>query len=297
MDFDSFLSRAWDQHAADAAGVAERLAAALDDPAPALVTDEEQITPLAHLVHHVYGAHLGRWADGRALLRRLAAHPACSAGGAASAALARFQASLALCEGAADERAAMTASDRIRVTALAAANLAEHDTARASVLFSEAQAAADAAGLDAADATHRALAVMGNNLAGTLEEKTSRTPAERELMIAAAQAGRRYWALAGTWLETERAEYRLAMTWLQAGDPAQARHHAQLCLALVHDNGGVALERFFGFEALALAERAAGNAAGHALAVAQASVAFAALDEGDRGWCQPTLDKLQAFSA
>lgn len=294
MDFDSFLSRAWDEHADDAAGVAERLAAALDDRGPGLVTDEAQVTPLAHLVHHVYGAHLGRWADGRALLRRLAAHPACGAGSASSAALARFQASLALCEGTADGRAAMTSSDRIRITALAAANLAELDTARASALFNQAVSEADQAGLEAADAANRALAVMGNTVAGTLEEKAGRTAAERELMIAAAQAGRRYWALAGTWLETERAEYRLAMTWLQAGDPAQAHHHAQLCLALVHDNDDVPLERFFGFEALALAERAAGNAAAQAAALAQASRAFALLDEADRGWCQATLDKLQA---
>jgi len=290
MDFDSFLSQAWDEHAADAAGVAERL----DTLVPGLVGEEAQLVPLAHLVHHVYGEHLGRWADGRALLQRLAAHGVCSAEGAARAALRRFQASLALCEGSADERPSMSASDRIRVTALAAASLAERDTARAAALFTEALAAAEQAGLDAADPTNRALAVMGNNLASTLEEKPTRTPSERDLMIAAAQAGRRYWALAGTWLETERAEYRLAMTWLQAGDAAQARHHAQQCLAIVRDNAAPALERFFGFEALALAERAAGNPEGHAAALAQAREAFAALDEGDRGWCQPTLDKLNA---
>ena len=290
MDFDRFLSQAWDEHAADAAGVAERL----DTLGPGLVGEEAQLVPLAHLVHHVYGEHLGRWADGRALLQRLAAHPACSAEGAAGTALRRFQASLALCEGSVDERPSMSAPDRIRVTALAAAGLAERDTARAAALFTEALAAAEQAGLDAADPTNRALAVMGNNLASTLEEKTTRTPAERDLMIAAAQAGRRYWALAGTWLETERAEYRLAMTWLQAGDAGQARHHAQQCLAIVRDNAAPALERFFGFEALALAERAAGNPEGHAAALAQAREAFAALDEGDRGWCQPTLDKLNA---
>jgi hypothetical protein len=290
MDFDSFLSQAWDEHAADAAGVAERL----DTLGPGLVGEEAQLVPLGHLTHHVYGEHLGRWADGRALLQRLAAHRACSPEGAARAALQRFQASLALCEGSADERPSMSAPDRIRVTALAAANLAERDTARASTLFTEALAAAEKAGLDAADPTNRALAVTGNNLACTLEEKSTRTPAERDLMIAAAQAGRRYWALAGTWLETERAEYRLAMTWLQAGDPTLAHHHAQLCLALVQANDGPPLERFFGYEALALAERAAGHAARAAAAAAQAREAFAALDEGDRGWCRATLDKLLA---
>ncbi|HSM22369.1 MAG TPA: hypothetical protein VK876_09200, partial [Rubrivivax sp.] len=164
MDFDSFVNQAWDEHATHTAAVAARLA----EHGPGLVTEEAQIAPLANLVHHVCGEHLGRWQEGRALLRLLAAHPACSPGGAASAALARFQASLALCEGSADERAAMNISDRIRVGALAAASLAERDTPRASALFGEALAEADRAALDAADPTHRALAVTANNLACTL---------------------------------------------------------------------------------------------------------------------------------
>jgi hypothetical protein len=292
MDFDSFLNLAWDEHATDPDAVAARLA----EQGPGLVTDEAQIAPLANLVHHVWGEHLGRWHDGRALLRLLAAHPVCSPGGAAAAALARFQASLALCEGGADERGAMTLSDRIRVTSLAAANLAERDTPRASTLFAEALAEADRAGLDAADAANRALAVTANNLACTLEEKAQRSAAERALMITAAQAARRFWAVAGGWLETERAEYRLAMTWLKAGDPALACHHAQQCLAIVQEHGGAALERFFGHEALALAEAADGNGAGRARAVAAAQQAFTELEEGDRGWCQPTLDKLLALT-
>ena len=127
---------------------------------------------------------------------------------------------------------------------------------------------------------------------------------------AISRTARRFWALAGTWLETERAEYRLAMTWLQAGDPALARHHAQQCLAIVQANGSVPLERFFASEALALAEAADGNAAGHAAALAQAREAFAALgytgvpvedlwaaaraalDEADQSWCRASLDKL-----
>ena len=286
MDFDNFLNQAWDEHATQTAAVAERLAA----QGLARVTEESQIVPLANLVHHVHGEHLGRWAEGRALLRQLAAHPACA--GAANQTLARFQASLALCEGSADDRAAMTPSDRIRVAALAAANLAERDTPRASALFDEALAEADRAALDAADPTHRALAVTANNLACTLEEKRSRSPAERALMVAAAQAARRYWALAGGWLETERAEYRLAMTWLQAGDPTLARHHAQQCLAIVQANGSAPLERFFAWGAIGLAARAAGDAASHDEALEQARTAFAALDEGDQGWCRASLDKL-----
>jgi hypothetical protein len=141
---------------------------------------------------------------------------------------------------------------------------------------------------------HRALAVTGHNIACTLEEKAERNGDERDLMILAAQTSRRHWAIAGTWLETERAEYRLANTWLQAGDLTRAREHAQACLEIVAAHDGAALERFFGWEALGLVERAAGNSAGHAQALVHARAAFAELAESDKAWCAASLDKLAA---
>jgi len=285
-DFDSFINQAWSDHAVDAAGVADRLAG----PGLALATGVAQVAPLAMLIHHVYGEHLARWRDGDALLQRLL--PLADAAGVA--ALGRCRASLALCAGTDDPRPALSASDRIRVGAMAAAALAERDTPRAAAWFRQALDEAEGAELPAADPVNRALAVTANNLACTLETKTGRSPAERALMIESAQAGRRFWALAGTWLETERAEYRLAMTWLQAGDPAQARRHARQCLEIVQANDGPALERFFAWEAIGVVERAAGDLASHQQALARARDAFAGLSEGDRGWCQAELDKLAA---
>ncbi len=139
---------------------------------------------------------------------------------------------------------------------------------------------------------HRALAITGNGLACTLEEKPDRTADERALMILAAQTARHHWAIAGTWLETERAEYRLANTWLQAGDLVRAREHARACLEIVAANDGAALERPFGWEALGLVERAAGNATGHAPALAHARAAFTELDASDKSWCAESIDKL-----
>ena len=289
MSFSDFVTRAWDEHANQAAAVAERLATV----GVALVDEPAQVAPLAQLIHHVFGEHLGRWDDGLAALQTLAARPACLGNGPAEQAVQRCQASLALCAGQADTRAGMSASDAIRVTALAAAALAEQQTPRAMQLLRDALARVDAAQLPADDAAHRALAVAGNNLAGTLEEKAERSPDEVALMILAAQTGRRFWALAGGWLETERAEYRLAMTWLQAGDLLQARQHAQACLDTVQRESAPALERFFAWEALAAVARAAGSADADA-AVTQARLAFADLDEADRGWCQASLDKLGA---
>jgi len=295
MDFDAFIDQAWNDHAGDPAGVAQRLRI----QGLALLSQETQIVPLANLAHHVWGEHLGQWQEGLDVQRQLAALPLCVPGSAAAQGLQRFMASLRLCAAEADSRPDLSASDRIRVTAMAAACLAQRDTPRALALFEDALAQADAAMLPDADPHTRALAVTGNNLACTLEEKAGRTADERRLMILAARTARRYWALAGGWLETERAEYRLAMTWLQAGDAAQGHQHARQWLAIVaaQDPAAPALERFFGCEALGLTERALGNAAGVMQALAQAESAFAALDEADRGWCQATLDKLRVAAA
>lgn len=288
MDFDTFLNQAWTEHAEQAEAVAERVAT----QGLALLQQPAQVLPLAQLAQHVHGAHLGRWAQGVAFQQQLAALPLTAGDSATAAALQRFAAALKLAGGLGDERAGLGASERIRITALAAAALAEHDSARARALLEEAVAAAEAAALPGADPALRALAATGNNMAVTLEEKTGRSAAERELMLLAAQTARRYWARAGTWLETERAEYRLAMSWLQAGDAVQARLHARLCLDLVQANDGPALERFFAWEALGAVARTAGHPADHTAALEQCRLAFAALAEEDRGSCQASLDKL-----
>ena len=290
MDFKTFLANAWQEHGDNPRAVADRLGDAL-----ALVDTEAQLPELAHLANHVFGEHLGAWHDGLAFLDRLEQLPAYKLDGPSAAALRRSRSSLLLAAQLDDTRATLSPSDRIRVGAMAAASLAERDTRRAMALFEEALAQMHAAELPGTDPANRALAVTGNNLASALEEKPSRTAAERELMILAAQTGRRYWEIAGTWLETERAEYRLAMTWLKAGDAEQARRHAQACLTIVAANDGPALERFFGFEALALAEHSAGNSMSLTDAVAAARTTFEKIDADDRGWCAEALKKLGAL--
>jgi len=287
MDFDTFMAQAWEDHASDAAVVARRLDAGI-----ALVTDEPKLNRLMHLGQHVYGAHLGQWQEGTAFVERLVAHPVFATDGASGQARARTVASLRLAAGERMVLDALSASDRIRVVAMAASSLAERDTARAGALLQEALAAAQRSGLPATDPMNRALAATGNNLACALEEKPDRSAGERALMILAAQTARRHWALAGTWLEIERAEYRLAKTWLAAGDLAQARAHAQACLEIVAAHNGPALERLFGWEALGLVERAAGHAGGHAQALARCREAFAELDESDKAGCAGSVEKL-----
>jgi hypothetical protein len=289
MDFKTFIDKAWEDHAVEPLAVAQNLC-----QGTAFVSDESQLVQLAGLAHHVYGEHLGQWSEGSAFLDSLTKLAPYAADGDSGGAVRRSLASLALsqAEGRDAGLSGLSLSERIRVGAMAAANLAERDTPRALGLFQGALDQARESDIGASDPMNRALAVTANNLACTLEEKKNRSEQERELMIAAAQAARLYWERAGTWLQTERAEYRLAMTWLQAGDAARAREHARSCLALIEANDGPALERFFGWEAMGAAERQAGNTEAHAKALANARKAFAELDEANKAWCAATLGKL-----
>ena len=287
MEFNTAMSQAWKDHADDAPGVALRLPSLLP-----LAADEAQLERLAALIHHVHGTHLGQWQAGAAALAPLRSASAYRDDGSSGQALRRALASLALSAG--TPPASLSPSDQVRVHAMAADNLGERDPARAAQLFETALALAQRSGLPDADPMHRAIAVAGNALACTFEAKPDRSADERALMLLAAQAARHHWERAGTWLEVERAEYRLAMSWLQAGDLVQARQHAQTCLEVVDANNGAALERLFGWEALGRVERAAGNAVGHAHALAKARAAFAQLAADDQAWCAKSVEQLAA---
>ena len=280
---DTFLDQAWSDHAEHAPAVAARLPGALP-----LVADDNGVMRLAALAHHVFGEHLGQWQDGLAFLAQLSERAVFGVDGTAS--IARCRASLRLCGGEADARAALTASDQCRVTSMAASNLATLGSQRCTELLHNAVTRASA--LPDADPGVRALAANSNGIAGTLQELASRTAQQRELMIHAAQVARTQWERAGTWLEVERAEYRLALCWLAAGDPALGLQHARYCESIVQENGSAPLEVFFAAEALCLSARALGDTAVQAGAVATAQQAFEALPSDDQAWCRATLDSM-----
>ncbi|HEX7155571.1 MAG TPA: hypothetical protein VF229_00050 [Burkholderiaceae bacterium] len=289
MDFPNYLDRAWADHANDPAAVAARLPEGL-----ALIADDGDVARLANLAHHVLGEHLGSWLDRIQWMERLAQHPRCVADGRGGETVRRCTASLLLASGSGDPREALGPSDRIRVTAMAAGSLASRDEERALGLFQDALALADASGLDATDPMNRALAITANNLALALETAAERSRRQTELMLVAARAARRYWERAGTWLETERAEYRLAMSCLAAGDIDQARRHAAECLRIVTAHGADAVERFFAWEATGRVERAAGDRAACERALAAMEEMLAGIgDAADRAWCMESLTSLR----
>lgn len=290
----AWIADAWSRHADAPQAVADELPSHF-----AAAANDAEVAALAHLTQHVFGAHLGAWARGQELLMALA-HGAGQRGvlapnGKAEGDIARCVAAFALAKGGPDRRAQLEPEERIRVTALAASSLVDHDAARAGTLLDEALALADAATLKEGSPAWRALAVAGNGIAAGLEEHAERSEPQRALMLAAAQVARTYWEKAGTWLEVERAEYRLAHSWLKAGGPDaadRARRHAQECLRIVEANQAPALERFFGLEPLVLAERAASRHDAAAAALRRMEEAFTGLSADDQGWCRASLEKL-----
>lgn len=289
MTFESFLKTAWSEHAESPEDVAERIAASVH-----LVQASEQVAPFVNLAVHVYGEHLGGWQRGVALLESMRGLPAVGGDADADGAIARGVATLRYVGNTAPSLEALSSEDQVRVLATASSALvARGDTTRGIAAFTEALGAAEA-GLSDASPGNRALAVGGNNLAAALEEKGDRTSAETQAMVAAAEAGVQYWQLAGTWLEHERAEYRLARSLLQAGNPVIAVASAKRCLALCDAHDAPAFERFFAHAVVALAHRAAGNDALFEVHRRAANGQYELIPEAERKWCDSELNELAA---
>ncbi len=286
MNFETYLNQAWNDHATQSPLVADSFSKGF-----ALVETPDQLVQLSALVTHVMGEHLARWRDGASILKSFMNHPVYELKTELEKALLRSVAVLEVGENLNLKLDNFTLSDQIRIMAVAASALAEREVARAEGLLRNALRLAET-GLDHKDPAHRSLAITGNNLACALEEKKSRSSAETDLMILAAQTGRKYWELAGTWEEVAIAEYRLAMTFIQAKDAAKAFDHAQKSIEIRRVNQASDRFMFFGYQALALAEKQSKNELGFQKAVEQAHQFFAKLNAKDQAYCQPSLTSL-----
>jgi len=280
MTFDEFIDAAWKEHGDQPAQVAERIAGSLH-----VVTAPEQVAPMARLIAHLFGEHLGQWQQGERLLQSLRALPGFDDSAEAAGALRRGSATLRYAGGDAAALDPLGSEDRVAVLAAAAAMFTGRgELSSAIAAYDEAlKLAAD--GLPPGAPAVRALAVGGNNLACVLEEKPDRSDAQTRAMVRAAEGGLRYWTQAGTWLEQERAEYRLARSLLQAGEAAAAVTHASRCVSVCLENDAPAFEQFFGQAVLCLACRAAGDHAAADAAQRAAAQHYARVPAEERSWC------------
>jgi len=250
------------------------------------------VAPYARLVTHVLGEHLGEWERGVRMLDTLRAAPACSSDEAAVA-IRRGIASLRYAGGAQDAVAGLPGEDAVAALATAASALAgRNEFTRALATYHEATRVAPP-DLPAKSPAIRALAIAGNNLACALEEKTDRDGLQTDGMVQAARAALRYWKQAGTWLEEERAEYRLANSLLQADDAAAAVQSAQRCADVCIANAAPPFELFFARAALALARRAAGDLDGFVVSRREARALYETIPDQERKWCNAELKRLE----
>ena len=280
------IDQAWEDHADAPQAVADRLAVA-----SAGITSAELVPPYARIVAHVMGEHLGEWDRGILLLESLRRDPAYATAPAAQEALRRGIATLRYASGDTASIAPLSSDDRAAVLAGAAGALAgrgDFDGA----LAAYASGVGLAAELPRSSSAFRALAIAGNNLAAALEDHAARAPQQTQGMVAAAHGGLAFWRIAGTWLEEERAHYRLARSHLAAGEPLPAieagKQCAQVCLA----NDAPAFERFFAYAVLARALREAGRHGDGSGMRDEALAWFARIPEDERRWCEADLAEL-----
>jgi hypothetical protein len=289
MNFDTFIDTAWNEHADHPQEVAERLANSL-----AVIDAPEHIAPFVRLVTHVYGEHLGQWDRGIALVEAVRGLPSWDASASVAGAVARGVAILRYASGDHGAIASLSREDRVAVLAtVSSAFLGRDDARRALASYAEATELAEV-GLPKGSPALRALAVGGNNLAAALEEKSNRDDAETRGMVAAARGGLKYWKLVGTWLEEERAEYRLARSLLQAGDAAGALESARHCVDVCAANDAPPFEEFLGYAVLAIAQRAADRPEASDASRSHALERYERIAADERQWCAAELGELRS---
>ena len=288
MTFDTFLEAAWNDHADHPQKVADTIAASFQ-----LVEAPAQLARFVGLLTHVYGEHLGQWQRGVELLESLRGLPAYDGSAAVAGPVARSQATLRYVGGDASALSGLDAQDSIMVLASASSAFAGRGEFSHAIAAYEETLGLAQAGLPPGSPAIRVLAVGGNNLAAALEEKKDRTGPETTAMLAAAQGGLTYWKQSGTWLEEERAEYRLARSQLQAGQSGAAVASGQRCVQVCERNDAPAFELFFAHTVLALAHRAAGDAGAFSASRQRALECLEQVPPEEKVWCESDLKELQ----
>jgi tetratricopeptide (TPR) repeat protein len=285
MSFNDYLNNAWSIHAADPKKVANEFKSNFN-----LMNSDDDVMAISRLIVHVCGEHLGNWQQGIELLRKLKNNAPIKDKNEMN----RLMAILDLGNNPNISIEKFSQSDKTIIYSTTAAALASLGGLKnAAVLYHKA-CEINIVEINAEDPANHALAIASNSIACKLEDKKERTQKETELMITAATMARKYWEIAGSWKEVERAEYRLSKTFIEAADLDLAKNHAEKCLEIVIQNKSEPLEVFFAYEALATIQKLKKSAMGFESALFQMKNAFDLLSVDDQNYCQKILETLSA---
>ena len=282
MKFAEYLSVAWSTHATDPRKVADEFKQNFN-----LMESADDVMSMTRLIVHVCGEHLGEWTKGIELLRKLKNNATIND----PSEMNRYMAILNLGNNPYTSIDNFSPSDQARIYASTSSALANLGGLKNSEKFLKLASEIISTQLSSEDAANKALAMAGNNIACSLEDKIERDGAEVQLMILAATLARKYWEIAGTWKEVERAEYRLSKTFFKAGIFDKSLIHAKNCLEINSQNQNEALEVFFGLEALALVEKAMKNQTGLKIAVEKLKEVYSKLSAEDQVFCKTDFEK------
>lgn len=250
MTFQEYISHSWKIHAKETEVVYHSLAGAFEK-----MTTNEDIVPMARLITHICGDHLlQHWQNGVALLNQLKTHPLFKSGTESEASLNRSIAILKLSAGQAADTAEFSISDQTRIFAQTAGILVEHKKFEQGQIYfrKSVQLANSLDGANKSEPAFRAIGITTNNVTCTLEEKTDRTKSETEFMIETGLANLKYWGLAGGYDDVNMAEYRLANTYIQAGQHETALEFAKKCYFGILEHKLSAYFEFYGLEIMIL---------------------------------------------
>lgn len=261
------IARGWDEHGTDPEAVARQCDEWIARAEPA------DVPSLVNLLIHLYIDHLGEMEQARASLERLSARTL-------PADTLPIQRALAMLSLVSDGDEGMTEdllstlgeprfnnTHRAWVFAMAAGSVGARGRP-ADAMRWLVRAANLTYSLPEDDPSVRTLAVVGNNLACALEEKIlaeetlDLTSDAVNLLRLAASVARVAWERSGTWLEVERAEYRLAIASLAVREPFGAAAHAEICRLICEMNAAPPTELAYAYEALARSRYALGDVPG-----------------------------------
>ncbi len=241
-DIDAFINQSWQQHEAQPQQTYTQLEQALSE-----VEDTNHAERILPLMLHTSIGHLH---DPKQFLTSLDKLE----NGVASQCMVRQRAKTVaqyFVDQTTDHIVDLEDVDQRRVFAQIANELsAMNELEQASIWLAKA-----ANGIDSdqtAEPLARSIAITGNNLACQYEELETRSEAQVERMLEAAKLALENWKVAGGWMQEERAEYRLAMSLLKAGNPLQAKVHADRCEVICRENGEDAFELFYAHDLLML---------------------------------------------
>lgn len=241
---DKGIAEGWRRHTAEPEQVAAVIEG-IDLAGNGGDLDASQWPALFKLYFHVVYTHL---ADER----RLRSYLARAKNGPAASCAEEYSALLAICVGAPEVPAATTKSlPEAALYARAAFELGHLGRNERSISLYKTALAKIPDSFDPSSPSIRELAIASNNIAVAYESLADRSAEETTQMLLCAHKAREFWQHCGTVINVERAEYRLAMAYLAAGDFPRALSHARACEALCaeHQLGGI--EQFYASAALA----------------------------------------------